>query len=75
VNEKGQAMVAKQKKRVVLSIDEDVWSDFQGNLKKRGYPRGTASWVVQQQFERFNIEFEVTGDSQQLDLMFSTKLE
>ena len=66
-------MVARQKKRVVLSIDGDVWKEFQENLKERGYPRGTASWVVQQQLERVNTEFEITGDSQQLDMMFMKK--
>ena len=63
-------MVAKHKKRVVLSIDEDVWSQFQANLQKRGYPRGTASWVVQQKFQMLNAEFEALGDSQELDLLY-----
>ena len=66
-------MTAKKKTRVVLSIDEDIWHEFQKNLKNKGYPRGTASWIVQQQFEHLNIEFEVTGDSQQLDTMFMKK--
>ena len=66
-------MAANKKTRVVLSIDEDVWKEFQNNLKKRGYPRGTASWVVQQKFELLNCEFDALGDSQQLDLMFSKK--
>lgn len=64
-------MAANKKTRVVLSIDEGIWKEFQANLKDRGYPRGTASWVVQQKFESLNIEFEALGDSQQLDLMFS----
>ena len=66
-------MTAKKKTRVVLSIEEDIWHEFQENLKRKGYPRGTASWIVQQQFEHLNIEFEITGDSQQLDLMFMKK--
>ena len=66
-------MVAKGKQRVVLSIDVDVWSTFQENLNKKGYPRGTASWVIQKKLEDLNLEFEALGDSQQLDLMFSRK--
>jgi len=63
-------MPAKGKTRVVLSIDENIWHELQENLKKKGYPRGTASWIVQQHFEHLNIEFDALGDSQQLDLMF-----
>lgn len=59
---KGQPMTAKKKTRVVLSIDEDIWHEFQKNLKSKGYPRGTASWIVQRQFERLNTEIEITGD-------------
>ncbi len=70
---KGQPMTANGKTRVVLSIDENIWHEFQKNLKKKGYPRGTASWIVQQQFEHLNLEFESLGDSQQLDLMFPKK--
>jgi hypothetical protein len=66
-------MVAKGKQRVVLSIDADVWEEFQKNLKRKGYPRGTASWVVQQKLESLNLEFDALGDSQQLDLMFPKK--
>ncbi len=66
-------MAANKKTRVVLSIDEAVWHEFQENLKKKGYPRGTASWIVQNRFESLNIEFDALGDSQQLDLMFSKK--
>ena len=63
-------MTAKGKTRVVLSIDEDIWRTFQENLKNKGYPRGTASWVVQQRLDELNMEFEALGDYQQLDLMF-----
>jgi len=66
-------MVAKGKQRVVLSIDADIWEEFQKNLKDKGYPRGTASWVIQQKLESLNLEFETLGDSQQLDLMFPKK--
>ena len=66
-------MTTKGKTRVVLSIDEGIWHEFQKNLKNKGYPRGTASWVIQQHLELLNIEFEVTGDSQQLDLTFPKK--
>ena len=63
-------MTTKKKTRVVLSIEEDVWKEFQANLKEKGYPRGTASFLVQQKFEQINIEFDALGDSQQLDLVF-----
>ncbi|WP_432822243.1 hypothetical protein [Trichloromonas sp.] len=66
-------MIASNKTRVVLSLDADVWKEFQDNLAKKGYPRGTASWVIQQHLEHLNTEFEVLGDSQQLDLMFPKK--
>ena len=61
------------KTRVVLNIEEDTWRDFQENIRKKGYPRGTASWVVQEYLDRLNTEFEVLGDSQQLDLLFPKK--
>lgn len=62
-----------KKTRVVLSLDESVWQEFQDNLKKKGYPRGTASWVVQQHLELLNAEFDALGDSRQLDLMYPKK--
>ncbi len=39
-------MTANGKTRVVLSIDENIWHEFQENLKNKGFPRGTASWIV-----------------------------
>ena len=66
-------MTGKKKTRVVLSIDEDTWREFQKNLKEKGYPRGTASWIVQHKFTDLNHEFEALGNSQQLDLMFMKK--
>ncbi len=66
-------MAAGKKTRVVLSIDEDIWHEFQENLKQKGYPRGTASWIVQNKFETLNAEFDALGDSTQLDLMLTKK--
>ncbi len=66
-------MTDTKKTRVVLSIDESVWQEFQDNLKKKGYPRGTASWIVQQKFEELNMMFEHVPESPQLDFIYPKK--
>jgi len=42
-------------------------------LTVKGYPRGVASWLAQQAFERTIIELEHIGKSSQLDLFFDRK--
>ena len=66
-------MATDNKTRVVLSLNADVWREFQDNLRRKGYPRGTASWVVQQHLEFLNVEFDALGDSQQIQLLFPKK--
>lgn len=68
-------MTGKNKTRVVLSIDEDVWKEFKENIKKGGYPRGTASWFVQQKLESINLQLEVVGESPELDMLSAVKLK
>ena len=57
-----------EKMRVVLSLEREVWREFQANLNRYGLPKGSASYLVQQFMERINIEVEVTGVSPQLEL-------
>lgn len=58
-----------KKVRVVLSIDEDVWKKFKDNVKE--YPRGMASWLVENTFRDVNTKFEILGGDEYLDKLFS----
>jgi len=55
--------------RVAITIERDVWEEFKANLAEKGYPKGTASYTIQRHLEHINTEFEVVGNSSQLNLL------
>jgi hypothetical protein len=54
--------------RVVLNIDQVTWETFKRILKADGYPRGTASYYVERQFQAVIADREKYGESPQLAL-------
>lgn len=61
------------KRRVVLSIDADIYEGLQAELKKAGFPRGTASFIAERAFNRYLVELDAMGTSDSLKRLLEVK--
>lgn len=61
------------KRRVVLSVDADIYEGLQKELKEAGFPRGTVSFIAEHAFDRYRLELEAIGKSESLKLLLDMR--
>lgn len=58
--------------QINLSVEETTWHKLKAELKRQGYPKGVASWLVQDTFEKTLLLLE-HDQTTQLDFIFNRR--
>lgn len=56
------------RKKITVTIEEEIYKELVDNVMGAGLPRYTASVIIQQLMEQFNADVAKFGTSAQLEL-------